>query len=215
MDTELLLLPVSVGEALDKLSILDIKLNNIHDERKKNVKIEYDLLLEKLNPFLNKTQKYYDMLKKTNKYIWELMDLLRDGVNIDNQEYVILCKNTIIANDVRFRIKNKINILSNSHIKEQKGYKVTKILFDLTNYEDDINLLLKSLTYYSILYDELHLKTSNEKIINYINKNINDIIFKTENDLSYKNIFVFEQFYQNEANIYNFLSIQNDIDNFI
>ena len=215
MDTELLLLPVSVGEALDKLSILDIKLKYIHDERKKNVKIEYDLLLEKLNPFLNKTQKYYDMLKKTNKYIWELMDLLRDGVNIDNQEYVILSKNTIIANDVRFRIKNKINILSNSHIKEQKGYKVTKILFDLTNYEDEVNLLLKPLIYFSILYDELHLKTNNEKIINYINKNINDIIFKIENDVSYKQIFVFEQFYQNEGNIYNFLSIKNDIDKFI
>ena len=215
MDSELLLLPVSVGEALDKLSILDIKLYNIHDERKKNVKIEYDLLYDKLKPYLNKTQKYYAMLKKTNTYIWKLMDLLRDGINIEEQEYVILCKDTIIANDVRFRIKNKINILSNSHIKEQKGYKITKILFDLTKYCDDINLLFKALTYYSILYDELHVKTNNENIITQITNNINDVIFKTDLSDSYKHIFVFEEFYQNEINIYNFLSIKNDIDKFI
>jgi hypothetical protein len=191
MSNELLYLPVSVGEALDKLSILDIKLDNINDERKKNVKIEYYLLYEKLQSYLNKIQKYYDMLKKTNTYIWKLMDLLRDGVNIDDKKYVILCKDTIIANDVRFRIKNKINILSNSHIKEQKGYKVTKVLFDLTNYKDDINLLLKPLTYYSILYDEVYLRTNNINIINLIkNEFREEIKIEAEPDLYNKEIIV-------------------------
>lgn len=191
MDSELLLLPVSVGEALDKLSILDIKLDNIHDERKKNVKIEYDLLYDKLKPYLNKTQKYYAMLKKTNTYIWKLMDLLRDGINIEEQEYVIICKDTIIANDVRFRIKNKINILSNSHIKEQKGYKITKILFDLTKYCDDINLLFKALTYYSILYDEVYLRSNNININNLIkNEFREEIKIEAEPDIYNKEITV-------------------------
>ena len=166
--TEVLYLPVSVGEALDKLTILDIKLDRIQDSRRNNVKIEYDILYEKLKEYIDKNQKYYEILKKTNLYIWNLMDLLRDSVNIDDVEYTKLCKDTIIANDVRFRIKNKINILSNSHIKEQKGYKSLKILIDLTNYTDNNDLLIKPLYYYSILYDELHIKSSDPALINFI-----------------------------------------------
>ena len=45
------------------------------------------------------------------------MVLLRYGENINDKSYIKLCKHTIIANDVRFRIKNKINILSKSILK--------------------------------------------------------------------------------------------------
>jgi hypothetical protein len=209
MDTELLLLPVSVGEALDKLSILDIKLNNIHDERKKNVKIEYDLLYEKLDPYLNKTQKYYDMLKKTNKYIWKLMDIIRD-IKISDENYITFCKETVIANDVRFRIKNKINVLVNSYIKEQKGYNVTKILFDLTNYDDDINLLLKPILYYSLIYDKVYIKTNIK--LNLFDS-YHDIYTDLKNlsDLSYYNkIIMIDKKLENKEDLYMNFEIKND-----
>lgn len=172
-DNNILSLPVSIGEALDKLSILDIKLDNIKDSRRNNVKVEYDMLYENLESYVKQCEKYYNMIKKTNTYIWNLMDLLRDGENINDESYVKLCKDTIISNDVRFRIKNKINILSNSLLKEQKGYKCLKVLIDLTNYTGNIELLIKPILYYSILYDEIHIKTDNQNLINFINKEFN------------------------------------------
>jgi hypothetical protein len=218
MDSDLLFLPVSIGEALDKLSILDIKLDNIQDERKKNVKIEYDLLYEKLIPYLNKTQKYYDMLKKTNTHIWKLMDIIRDS-NISDDKYILLCKETIIANDVRFRIKNKINILVNSYIKEQKGYNISKILIDLTNYMDDmddINFLLKPLTYFSILFDEIHVKTKLEiKLFDSFNSNLTDLTDLTDMK-DYNKIIILNKKLENKDDIYIYFGITNDdIEKFI
>jgi hypothetical protein len=172
-DNNILSLPVSIGEALDKLSILDIKLDNIKDSRRNNVKVEYDMLYEKLESYVKQCEKYYNMIKKTNTYIWNLMDLLRDGENINDESYVKLCKDTIISNDVRFRIKNKINIMTNSLLKEQKGYKCLKVLIDLTNYTGNIELLIRPLCYYSILYDEIYIKSINQNLINFINKEFN------------------------------------------
>jgi len=183
-NNDTLLLPVSIGEALDKLSILDIKLDNIKDSRRDNVKIEYNMLYEKLEPYVIQSKKYYDMLKKTNYYIWNLMDLLRDGQNIEDDSYVNLCKDTIISNDVRFRIKNKINIITNSLLKEQKGYKCLKILIDLTHYTCNYDLLIKPLCYYSILYDEIYIKTDNQILIDFINNEFNMTInIITTNDI--------------------------------
>ena len=58
-----LYLPVSIGEALDKLSILDIKLDNIKDSRRDNVKVEYDMLYERLESYVKQCEKYYNMIK--------------------------------------------------------------------------------------------------------------------------------------------------------
>jgi hypothetical protein len=211
-----LYLPVSIGEALDKLTILDIKLDRIQDSRRDNVKIEYDILHEKIKGYIDNYQKYYNIMKKTNLYIWNLMDLLRDGVNIDDEEYTKLCKDTIIANDVRFRIKNKINILSNSHIKEQKGYKSLKILIDLSDYtNDNFDLLIKPLYYYSILYDELHVKSSNPILVNFIINEFNNtvnIIDTVNSDIEYLKIYKIN----NNSDIYYQLDITNtSIDRFL
>jgi hypothetical protein len=209
---KVLYLPVSIGEALDKLTILDIKLDRIQDSRRENVKIEYDILHEKLKEHIDKNQKYYNMLKKTNLHIWDLMDLLRDGVNISDVEYTKLCKDTILANDVRFRIKNKINILSNSHIKEQKGYRPLKILIDLTSYTGTHDLLIKPLYYYSILYDELHIKSNDLALNNFITDEFNNtvnIIDEINTDIEYLKTFVIH-----DSEIIDQLEIK-DIDRFL
>jgi hypothetical protein len=184
-------LPVSIGEALDKLSILDIKLDKITNSRRDHVKIEYDMLHKKLEPYIKCNQKYYDMLKKTNMYIWNLMDLLRDGQNIEDDRYVKLCKDTIISNDVRFRIKNKINIITNSRLKEQKGYKCLNVLIDLTNYTGNHELLIKPLCYYSILYDEIYIKNEDQILTHFINDefNMSMNIISDIPDITYEKIF--------------------------
>jgi hypothetical protein len=193
-DNNILSLPVSIGEGLDKLSILDIKLDNIKDSRRNDIKLEYDILYDKLESYVIQNKKYYDMIKKTNTYIWNLMDLLRDGINIEDDRYVKLCKDTIISNDVRFRIKNKINILSNSMLKEQKGYKCLKILIDLTNYTGNHDLLIKPLLYYSILYDEIHIKSEDQTLIKFITNEFNKTIIIINitdkiDDINYQKIF--------------------------
>jgi len=59
-------LPVSLGEALDKLTILDIKLEKIKDDRKKDVEYEYNLLFDKLKNNIENHNYYYKILKKIN-----------------------------------------------------------------------------------------------------------------------------------------------------
>jgi hypothetical protein len=133
-----LYLPVSIGEALDKLTILDIKLEFIKDNRRNLVQIEYDALYEKLQFYVDNNNEYYKLLKQVNLDIWYMMDILRDS-NITDDKYIIQCKECIEANDMRFRIKNKINISSNSLLKEQKGYNVLRVIFDLNDMNADIN----------------------------------------------------------------------------
>lgn len=180
--TDFLSLPVSIGEALDKLSILDIKLENIKDNRYEHVKKEHDLLYDKLQNYIQKTEKYYNMIKKTNKHIWNLMDLLRDGENIDDGTYLRLSKETIYANDVRFRIKNKINNICKSSLKEQKSYKVLKTLFDLTNFTGDIKILTNIIYYFSIMSDELYIKTQKDEHIYFIDNEFERQVFVINNE---------------------------------
>ena len=67
-------LPVSIGEALDKLTILDIKLEKISDERKKDVKKEYDILYDSLKSYITKFSYHYNHLKQSNLAIWETQE---------------------------------------------------------------------------------------------------------------------------------------------
>lgn len=57
-------LPVSLGEALDKLTILDIKMDKIKDKRLEDVKKEYSVLFEKLKEHIENFKFYYTILKK-------------------------------------------------------------------------------------------------------------------------------------------------------
>ena len=84
---EIIYLPVSLGESIDKLTILDIKLDNIKDDRKNDVKIEYDLLYDRLKNFIDKYNDLYISMKKINLIIWNQMDSLRDK-NITNNMYL-------------------------------------------------------------------------------------------------------------------------------
>jgi len=147
-------LPVSLGEAFDKLTILDIKYNKIIDERKNIVKIEYDLLVDKLNEYITQYNEMYNSMKKVNLLLWDIMYILRDG-HINDDLYLKICKETIIYNDVRFRIKNKINYMSNSILKEQKGYKINRCIINVKN-DIEITNFIK---YFSFIYDEIIIES--------------------------------------------------------
>ena len=122
--------PVSVGELLDKLSIVEIKIKNISDSQKlEYLNNEFNLLKEKADDVKSiNTQKYdefYSSLLKTNSKLWEIEDDIRDLENLKNfdEAFVSLARSVYITNDERFEIKTKINNFFGSSIVEQKELK--------------------------------------------------------------------------------------------
>jgi hypothetical protein len=205
----IIFLPVSLGEAIDKLTILDIKLQKINDNRKLDVKKEFDLLYDKLKKFINLYNDLYESMKKVNLLIWDMMDILRD-VNISTDEYLKICKECIEYNDIRFRVKNKINYISESSLKEQKSYKINRIYIEINNVSEDVENFIKPIKYYSFFYDEIIIKSNStllKKEFNYdptiifIDNYLENIEFK-------KNyIFPFEKY--NKLDIFKIFNIDD------
>lgn len=214
-ESDLHYLPVSLGEAMDKLSILDIKLEKITDSRRENVKIEYDLLFKMLEKDLEKYNLLYKIMKIINLEIWDMMNLLRDAEEY-NHDYMVLCRECMISNDIRFRIKNKINFISNCVLKEQKGYKVMRILFDVRSYTY-VKDLINPIKYYSFLYDEIIILTNkkDEKVFenefNY-DPTVKIIVEPLDSSIQYKKEFYINNVKQNTLeNLYNYLEISEKI----
>jgi hypothetical protein len=120
-------IPVSVGELIDKLTILKIKTEKITDKEKlKHIVTEYDALEQKAKDLLTheSISLIFAELEIVNKKLWVVEDLIRkkEKNNEFDQEFVELARSVYITNDMRFELKNKINELTNSQIKEQKSY---------------------------------------------------------------------------------------------
>jgi hypothetical protein len=150
-------LPVSLGEAIDKLTILDIKLDKIADSRRDDVKKEYDLLYDKLHEFIVKYENLYQTMKRVNLLIWDMMDILRDVAVDDDAQYLKICRDCIEYNDIRFRVKNKINFVSMSLLKEQKSYKINRVIIVVNHDITSKDVFTKIIRYFSFLYDEVNL----------------------------------------------------------
>lgn len=121
---------ISVGELLDKISILKIKYEKIDDKLKLiEVKKELSYLeaIIKKNNLLSDNM-YFDLFQSLidiNKTLWEIEDEIR--IKEKNKEFdehfIKLARNVYIKNDERFRIKNSINLHFGSQINEVKSYK--------------------------------------------------------------------------------------------
>ena len=124
----MLSVPVSVGELIDKLSILQVKKIKVtNPDKLLFINKEYDLLYEMSSEFLQRKDilQIYDDLINTNLKLWEVEDELRVIESIKNFDdtFTELARSVYYTNDERFRLKDKINSLTNSEIKEQKDYK--------------------------------------------------------------------------------------------
>lgn len=120
-------IPVSVGELIDKLSILRVKKNMITDEEKLTfVNKEFNLLNDLSSDFLSDSQIYdlYNRLCITNSKLWYIEDELRvlEKQKSFGNEFVELARSVYFTNDERFELKNEINRKTNSSIKEIKEY---------------------------------------------------------------------------------------------
>ena len=119
--------PVSLGELVDKISILHIKNLNIKDSEKlKLVKEELSLLNKTLDDHANRNdiQPHLDSLITINSKLWVIEDDIRDCERnkIFDQKFIELARSVYFTNDKRSECKKKINILTNSDIVEEKSY---------------------------------------------------------------------------------------------
>jgi hypothetical protein len=119
--------PVSVGELIDKLSILHVKKTKINNEEKLIfINKEFELLYNMSSFYLNDDEisKLYHQLVDVNLKLWEIEDELRviELSKDFNSTFIELARQVYYTNDERFSLKNKINELTNSEVREQKDY---------------------------------------------------------------------------------------------
>ena len=123
-----ILVEVSIGELLDKISILDIKKDKIKDETKlEHILNEYKILKEEYDNKVkndDKLSKLYTSLKEINSKLWVIEDEKRlCEKNADfGDEFIKLSRDVHFLNDDRAKIKLEINIHTGSKIKEIKEY---------------------------------------------------------------------------------------------
>jgi hypothetical protein len=124
----MILVEVSIGEILDKLTILSIKKNRISDPEKLiHIVKEYDILQEKSKHYLDskEVKDLFDKLIEVNSKLWTIEDDLRDleSQKRFDDEFIQKARLVYMTNDFRFKIKNEINSVTKSGVQEQKGYK--------------------------------------------------------------------------------------------
>ena len=119
--------PISVGELMDKISILKIKKKNITDEKKLLfIDEELQLLSSTLNAVVqdNKINEFLDKLIEVNSKLWKIEDDIRlcERNKKFNQHFIDLAREVYITNDKRADIKLAINNRFGSTLVEVKSY---------------------------------------------------------------------------------------------
>ena len=119
---------VSWGELFDKMTILEIKLENLKSKSSlKNVKKEHNQLRTIFDQsFLNNTNadRLIKELRLINQSLWKIEDKVRDKERIKtfDDDFIELARSVYLTNDERSRIKNKINYVFGSELVEEKSY---------------------------------------------------------------------------------------------
>ena len=120
--------PVSVGEVLDKITILQIKLAQISDAAKRvNIQKELDALLPLVASDAFTTDQMQGLmaeLKAVNEVLWKIEDDIREkeAAKNFNAEFIRLARSVYITNDKRAEIKKQINLATGSDLVEEKSY---------------------------------------------------------------------------------------------
>ena len=119
---------ISAGELLDKISILEIKLEKIEDKNnRKEIKKEYKILKEIQNSSIKfdyKVKELFNSIKVINIKLWNIEDELRVcEKNKDfGENFIELAREVYFNNDKRSKIKSEINKILGSNIREVKQY---------------------------------------------------------------------------------------------
>ena len=120
-------IPTSIGELVDKLTILNIKLENVTNREKKENLVKEKNKLQEIYDNLNfddEIDQFFNQLMTINKKLWNIEDEIRilERNKQFDEKFIKLARSVYITNDERFSIKNKINNFVGSNIKEEKLY---------------------------------------------------------------------------------------------
>ena len=120
--------PISLGELVDKISILIIKQKNITDETKlDHVKKELDFLQKTLMNYVQKEEinNFLENLININSKLWNIEDDIREceRKKLFDQTFIDLARSVYFTNDERAKLKNHINNTFGSELVEVKSYK--------------------------------------------------------------------------------------------
>ena len=119
---------ISAGELLDKISILEIKIDKIKSkDKQEKIKKEYKLLKEAQNLNIEDSEdirKLFNEIKKINLNLWIIEDKIRICEKNKNfgKEFIELSRSVYLNNDKRAAIKSQLNDLLGSNIREVKEY---------------------------------------------------------------------------------------------
>jgi hypothetical protein len=125
---ENILVPVSPGEVLDKITILEIKSERMTDPAKvANVRTELALLQETWSKAVQEddvVRRLHDALKEINEMLWEIEDDIRDKERVKefDQRFIELARSVYFTNDRRSAVKKELNLHLGSQIIEEKSY---------------------------------------------------------------------------------------------
>lgn len=123
--------PISLGELIDKITILEIKAGNIQEATKlKNVTHELSILSEKVASLLDaagvaKLAPLKSALKDINQELWVIEDDIRDCEYVKDfsDKFIQLARAVYVTNDKRAKVKKDINLAFGSELIEEKSYK--------------------------------------------------------------------------------------------
>lgn len=120
------LVPVSVGELVDKITILRIKRAKIADPGKlANIQVELKSLEDVcINKGIDLTSPLVQELERVNLTLWQIEDDIRDKERAKefDAQFIELARSVYVTNDARFAAKSRINAAFGSKLKEEKSY---------------------------------------------------------------------------------------------
>ncbi len=178
---------VSLGEAIDKYSILELKLQKITDEFKLiEIKKEADELYDYCNEYIISFIFFYKLLKYVNGVIWDLTNIIK-SITVSDDQFAIVSNEIFEMNQKRFRIKNWFNIITDSSLKEQKSYNSTYFKIIIENI-DDIYHKIPEINYLSLEFDYLIIDTPHTEIIKKIFKQPTILFTHDDTNIQSQNI---------------------------
>jgi len=116
---------LSNGEIIDKLTILQIKLERIKDEKKLgNIWKEYGELVNTAKSIMNSSDPLYKELYIVNCKLWDIEDHIRDLERRKDfgEDFIATARSVYVNNDRRAELKREINIKTSSGLTEEKSY---------------------------------------------------------------------------------------------
>jgi hypothetical protein len=116
---------VSNGELLDKLSILEIKLERVGDLHKlTNIRHEYDAIRPLADVLIPQAMRLYDNLRDVNRDLWDIEDRIRvfEADQDFGPDFISSARKVYRLNDERSRLKKEINLRTGSGLIEEKSY---------------------------------------------------------------------------------------------